>query len=369
MKPTLELSGHQRWAHPIFVADGLLADDALWRDLLAKFSKIAVVSDNNVAAALLPKLRQTLGDRIAVETVLPAGEANKNRDQKTRIETDWLKAGLGRDAVAIALGGGVVGDVAGFAAATYLRGIPVIQAPTSLVAMVDSSIGGKTGIDIPEGKNLIGAFHPPLAIVADLDALQSLPDAEMRYGLAEVVKHAIIADAALADFVDANLAAIFARDAAILQQLVATNVRIKGKVVMTDEREGDLRQVLNFGHTVGHALELLLDYQLPHGSGVALGTIAELHMAAEVRNFEQSGIVKARALLQKIGLPVTIADSRLSVEKIIQAAQTDKKSRAGSIRFALPDRFGRFLPLPPHGYAMPVSEDVVRRGLAEILLR
>src|SRR5690606_10280336 len=191
------------------------------------------------------------------------GEASKSRAVKDALEDQWFAAGLGRDSLCLALGGGVVGDLAGFVAATYLRGIPVVQAPTSLVAMVDSSIGGKTGIDVPAGKNLVGAFHPPLAVVADVEALRTLPDDELRFGLAEVVKHAIIADVELFSELERIVDSLFARDPKVLAAIVETNLRIKGRVVEADEREGGLRQILNLGHTVGHALERLARYALP----------------------------------------------------------------------------------------------------------
>lgn len=367
LQPSLELKGQSAWRHPIYVGSGLLADTALWAHLIGKYNKIALVSDSVVGPHWLAPFRKILGPRVAVETLIPAGESSKNREQKTAIETAWLKAGLGRDGLAIAVGGGVVGDLAGFTAATYLRGIPVVQVPTSVVAMVDSSIGGKTGIDVPEGKNLIGAFHPPLAIVADLAVLDTLPDSELCHGMAEVIKHALIADASLLSLLRDNWPLLQRRDRALWAKVVETNVRIKGYVVMADEKEGGMRQILNAGHTVGHALEQLCNYQLPHGQGVALGTLAELHMAIAVRNFPSAQIAQIADALRLVGLPTTIRDARISVDAVLKAMETDKKVRGGKIFFALPNRLGGYDPDPSHGYAVPVDLPLVREAVAKIL--
>lgn len=249
-------------------------------------------------------------------------------------------------------------------AATYLRGIPVVQAPTSLVAMVDSSIGGKTGIDVPAGKNLVGAFHPPLAVVADVEALRTLPDDELRFGLAEVVKHAIIADVELFSELERIVDSLFARDPKVLAAIVETNLRIKGRVVEADEREGGLRQILNLGHTVGHALERLARYALPHGAAVALGTLVELKMAEDLRGFPAAERRRVEALLARIGLPTRLgAATPWPTSEILDAGLTDKKARAGKVRYALPDGLGRFEPDRTWGYAMPVADDVAAEAI------
>lgn len=361
------ISGGHVWRTTVHVGAGLLADPQFWADLLPAGRRLVVVSDHRVWEAQGESLRAGLGERPFVLTRVEPGEASKCRAVKDRIEDEWFAAGLGRDTLCLALGGGVVGDLAGFVAATYLRGIPIMQIPTSLVAMVDSSLGGKTGIDVPAGKNLVGAFHPPLAVVADVTALRTLPDDELRYGLAEVVKHAVIADAGLFARLEHGLDAIFARDAAALIDLVGTNLAIKGRVVEADEREGGLRQILNLGHTVGHALELLAAYGLPHGAAVALGTLAELHMAETLRGFAGADRLRVEALFHRIGLPTRL-DSRTpwSTDEILAAGLSDKKTRAGRIRYALPDALGRFAPDPVEGYAMPVSAEVAASALTAL---
>ena len=363
--PVLELSGETRWRHGVWVGDGPVSDAGLWARILSDCAAIAVVTDSHLAEARLPELLEALPQPPATVVTVPAGEASKSREQKQQIEREWFRAGLGRDAVCIAFGGGVVGDLAGFCAATYLRGIPVVQVPTSVVAMVDSSIGGKTGIDVPEGKNLIGAFHPPLAVIDDVRMLTTLPGDQLRYGLAEVVKHGFIADAGLLDLLEARSEAILAADGDVWIDLVERNVRIKGDVVMRDEREGGLRQVLNFGHTIGHALELLYDYRLPHGAGVALGMIAEARIAARLRGFPEAGIERLRAICGRLELP-THLDRELDPQAVLDATRSDKKTRAGQVRYAVPNDVGRFDPDATYGYAIPVEDGLVREALQEI---
>ncbi|RMF18234.1 MAG: 3-dehydroquinate synthase [Candidatus Dadabacteria bacterium] len=365
VSPVIELSGDTRWRHGVWVGQGVAGDTSLWRTLLADRAAVTVVTDTHLADTQLAAVLGALPQAPATVVTVPAGEASKSRQQKQHIETEWFRAGLGRDAVCIALGGGVIGDLAGFCAATYLRGIPVIQVPTSVVAMVDSSIGGKTGIDVPEGKNLIGAFHPPRAVIADVDMLATLPQDQLRYGLAEVVKHGFIADATLLDLVEQRVGDILAADPGVWTELVERNVRIKGDVVMRDEREGGLRQILNFGHTIGHALELLYDYQLPHGAGVALGMVAEAAIAVELREFPLEGLERLRRLCGLLGLPTQL-DRRIDAQAALDATRSDKKVRAGTVRYALPNGVGRFDPDPEHGYAIPVDDALVVRALEEI---
>src|SRR6185312_7677005 len=205
----------------------------------------------------------------------PAGEWNKTRETWARLSDRLLEHQFGRDSAVIALGGGVVGDVAGFVAATYLRGIPYVQVPTSLLAMIDSSIGGKTGVDVTAGKNLIGAFHQPRLVVADLDVLSSLPRSQLAAGIAEAVKHGVIADAEYFAFLEATPDAILRGDAAAVERLVTRSIEIKAAVVAEDEREMGRRAILNFGHTVGHAIEATVKYDMLHGEAVAIGMAYE----------------------------------------------------------------------------------------------
>lgn len=276
----------------------------------------------------------------ATRLSIPPGEEHKTRDAWARLTDALLDQGFGRDSAIIALGGGVVGDVAGFVAATYQRGIPLVQVPTTLLAMVDASVGGKTGVDTPLGKNLIGAFHPPVAVLADPATLRSLPDAQFRAGLAEAVKHGFIADATYLDWIQAEAAALTARDLGALEVLIQRSVEIKAAIVGADEREAGARAILNAGHTVAHALEHVSGYQLLHGEAVALGLVAECAMG------ERAGLLPAgtrdhiASLLRKLGLPAR-APMRSNPVRVRQAMLRDKKNVGGEIRFALPLEIGR----------------------------
>ena len=242
----------------------------------------------------------------AAELVVPAGEASKNRAQWSALSDQLLDLAFGRDSAIVALGGGMIGDLAGFVAATYLRGIPCLQVPTTLLAMLDASVGGKTGVDTPHGKNLIGAFHPPAAVLADPLVLRTLPEREYRAGLAEAVKHGLIADAAYFAWLGASADAIARRDETTLATLVRRSVEIKAAVVGEDERESGRRAILNAGHTVAHAVEHASDYALAHGEAVALGLVAECELA-EAMGIGRRGLgADVSGLLGRLGLPVRL---------------------------------------------------------------
>ncbi|MBS0381522.1 MAG: 3-dehydroquinate synthase, partial [Proteobacteria bacterium] len=292
--------------YPISIGNGLLDDGAIWRDAI-RGQHALIVSDSHVAPLYAQRLRDALlgfplppgeGAQRAGEgstpalhidtLVLSAGEAHKNLDAVSKILDALARLGATRDASVLALGGGVVGDIAGFAAACWMRGIDFVQFPTTLLAMVDSSVGGKTGVDHPAGKNLIGAFHQPRAVVADLATLATLPDRELRAGLAEVVKTACIGDAGFFAWLEAHADALIARDTTALTHAIATCCRFKAGVVMRDEHEAGERALLNFGHTFGHAIETETGYDaLLHGEAVAIGMLlaarlsTRLGMAAE----------------------------------------------------------------------------------------
>ena len=279
----------------------------------------------------------------AAELVVPAGEQSKSRAQWAALSDQLLDRGFGRDSAIVALGGGVIGDLAGFVAATYLRGIPCLQVPTTLLAMLDASVGGKTGVDTPHGKNLIGAFHPPAAVVADPLVLRTLPEREYRAGLAEAVKHGLIADAGYFAWLGESAAAIARRDETTLATLVRRSVQIKAAVVGEDEREGGRRAILNAGHTVAHAVEHASGYALPHGEAVALGLVAECELA-EAMGIGRRGLgAEVAALLQRLGLPVRLEDG-LPRDRVLAAMAADKKNRAARVRFALPRDVGTMFP-------------------------
>ncbi len=279
----------------------------------------------------------------ATRLSIAPGEAHKTRDTWARLTDALLDHGFGRDSAIIALGGGVVGDVAGFVAATFQRGVPLVQVPTTLLAMVDASVGGKTGVDTPQGKNLIGAFHPPIAVVADPATLRSLPDTEFRAGLAEAVKHGLIADAAYLDWIQEHAASIEARDLQVLEALIHRSVEIKAAIVAQDERDAGPRAILNTGHTVAHALEVVSGYTLLHGEAVALGLVAECAMGERAGMLPAGTRDRVAFLLRKLGLP-SRAPLRSNPVRVRQAMARDKKNVQGEVRFALPVDVGQHAP-------------------------
>jgi len=270
----------------------------------------------------------------------PHGEENKNRGEWSRLTDALLERGLGRDGCVVALGGGVTGDLAGFVAASYMRGIPVVQLPTSIVAMVDSSVGGKTGVDVPLGKNLVGAFHPPRFVLADTELARTLPRAERSQGLAEAVKHGAIVDADYLDRVVADADPLLDGADPATARMVARSVQIKADVVSSDETEGGLRQILNFGHTLGHALEAASGYRLPHGSAVGVGMILEARLGERLGVTEPGTAARIEEAVAAVELPTTQPPG-LSRSEVLALLARDKKARAGSVRFVLLEGVGR----------------------------
>jgi 3-dehydroquinate synthase len=295
--------------------------------------------------------------------LVPPGERSKSREQWAELTDAMLADGYGRDTVVLTLGGGVAGDLGGFVAATYMRGLPYVQVPTTLLAMLDASVGGKTGVDTPQGKNLIGAFHPPVAVVADPRTLATLPERDYRGGMAEAVKHGLIADAGYFDWMDREAEALLRRDPAALTHLVRRSVEIKAEVVAEDEREAGRRAILNAGHTVAHALEQVTGYDLPHGEAVALGLVAECSHAGML-NLAPPGVAeRVRGLLSRLGLPVRLAQP-VSTDRVIDAMAADKKNRSGRVRFSLPRSLGAMA--PEEGWTSAAPEAAIRTAIAAI---
>jgi 3-dehydroquinate synthase len=326
---------HGLGSYQVEVAPGALRTLSRRLESLFPRRRVAVITDETVAR-LLPKWLSPLP-----ETILsfPAGEQHKTRETWARLSDQLLDQGFGRDTALVAVGGGVVGDVAGFVAATYLRGVPVVQAPTTLLAMLDASVGGKVGVDTAHGKNLIGAFHPPALVLADPLVLADLPDREYRAGLAEAVKHGIIADRAYLDWIRTNAEALLRRDTKALVHLVRRSVEIKAAVVSEDEREGGKRAILNAGHTVAHAIEHASNYRLLHGEAVAIGLLAECALAEELGIAPRGSRTEAAAVLSELGLPTTLPIP-LPNAALLTAMALDKKNRSQAIRFALPSGIG-----------------------------
>ena len=251
-----------------------------------------------------------------------------------------LAARCGRDSVVVALGGGVVGDLAGFAAAIYQRGIPFIQVPTTLLAQVDSSVGGKTAINHPRGKNMIGAFHQPLAVIADVAALDTLPDRELRAGIAEVIKHGFILDPNFVDWLEENIGKLLARDSVALGYAVQRSCELKAQVVAADEREAGLRAILNFGHTFGHAIEAGAGYgEWLHGEAVGAGMVMAAELSVRAGTLRREDAERVRALVARAGLPVQ--GPKLTMERYLELMQVDKKAAGGRVRFVLLEGIGQ----------------------------
>jgi len=300
--------------------------------------RVALVADANTAALYAKNVRQSLESAgLAVhDLTLGAGESFKTLASVQSLWEGFLAAGMERGDSVVALGGGVVSDMAGFSAATYMRGIRWVAVPTTLLSMVDAAVGGKTGFDLPQGKNLVGAFHPPSMVLADVDLLASLPDAVFRSGLAEVVKHGIINDPQLFSLCAQGWSAIRSGGMA---ELVSRAVAVKIRVVQQDPLEKGIRAALNFGHTVGHGIEKAMNYRLDHGEAVAIGLVAETRLSERAGIAEPGLAGKISAVLQKLGLPVA-CPAGMDRAAMLAAMAHDKKSAAGRLRFALPVRPG-----------------------------
>jgi 3-dehydroquinate synthase len=327
-------------AYPVYVGTGLLDRADLVLPLLPQ-RRVAIVTNETVAPLYLERVTRTLSAAgvACVPIVVPDGEDHKDWRTLNRVFDALLENRADRKTALVALGGGVIGDLAGFAAATYQRGVPFVQVPTTLLAQVDSSVGGKTAINHPLGKNMIGAFHQPLAVIADMDTLATLPAAELRAGLAEVIKHGAIRDAAFFDWLEANLDALLALDRAAAAHAVQRSVEIKAAVVARDERETGERALLNFGHTFGHAIEAGLGFgRWLHGEAVAAGMVMAADLSARLGMLQPAAAGRLRRLIERSGLPV--AGPALGVQRYLELMAVDKKAEAGRIRFILLDRLG-----------------------------
>jgi len=355
-------------SYDIRIGRGLLAELPAILARTCPAPSYAVISDSHVGPrygeALVASLRHA-GHGADLYT-FPAGEWNKTRETWAALSDRLLQAALGRDGVVIALGGGVTGDVAGFVAATYLRGIRYVQVPTSLLAMIDSSIGGKTGVDVPGGKNLLGAFHQPRLVAADLDTLATLPAPQLAAGIAEAVKHGVIADADYFAGLERDHQAIAARAPERLEQVVRRSVEIKAEVVAADEREAGRRAILNFGHTIGHAIEATSGYGVLHGEAVAIGMALESRLAERVGVAEAGTAARIGRLLSRYSLPLELPDAN-AVDRLLDAMRHDKKARAGQLRLALPRRIGVMGEDAQRGWTVPVAESLMRDILTNIL--
>ena len=321
----------------------------------------ALVSD----AAILRLYGKAVGRSLesagfTVTTVeVPAGEAAKTLAVAERCWDALLAAGLDRTSTVLALGGGAVGDVAGFVAATYMRGVNIVQLPTTVLAMVDASSGGKTAINHPTAKNLIGAFHQPRLVLCDPTTTRTLSQREFSSGLAEIVKHGIVLDAAYFAEVERDAAALCARDLPVVERIIGGSCRLKAGIVERDERESELRHVLNYGHTIGHALEAVTGYaRFAHGEAVALGIVAEARLARRLGIGSDETVARQERLLASVGLPVRAP--AIDADEVLAAITRDKKARDGRVPFVLAPRIGAFQ------LAYDVSPDLIRAALREL---
>ncbi len=296
--------------------------------------RVAVISNPAVAERYAETVRASLaeaGNQVS-QILIPDGEEHKNSTTLNRVYDELIQAGLDRNSFIVALGGGVVGDLAGFAAATFLRGIPFVQVPTTLLAQVDSSVGGKTAIDHPRGKNLIGAFHQPRMVLIDVATLATLPRREFRAGLAEVVKYGVAMERPFFEFLERESAAILNMDADCLEHIVLDCCRLKARVVEQDEKESGLRAILNYGHTLGHAIETLAGYgTLVHGEAVAIGMVLAARISQSGGYCDERDVARVVALLERFGLPC--APPPVDRSRLAETLLTDKKSRGGIIRY------------------------------------
>ncbi len=322
-----------RTTYPIDIGAGLLGDGATLARRVPG-ADLLVLSNETIAPLYLSRVRAGLPGRRIGECILPDGERHKTLATASRVFDALVEQRFNRDAVLVALGGGVVGDVGGFAAACYQRGIRFVQLPTTLLAQVDSSVGGKTGVNHPGGKNLIGAFHQPVAVVADTDCLGTLADRELRAGLAEVVKYGCIADAALFEWLERSVPRLLAREPEALAEAIGRSCEIKAAIVARDEREDGVRAILNFGHTFGHAIEAATGYErYLHGEAVAIGLAIAADLSARIGLVDRSVPQRLRALLRAAGL--ALEAPRIGAARARALIGMDKKVRGGAVRLVL----------------------------------
>jgi 3-dehydroquinate synthase len=324
-------------SYPIHVGDGILSTAGDFLEKAGLRGKVAVITNPTVAQLYLDPVHESLTRNgfDVTPVLIPDGEEHKNLGSLSAIYDRLIADRFERKSCVLALGGGVVGDLAGFAAATFLRGITYVQAPTTLLAQVDSSVGGKTGVNHHDGKNLIGAFYQPRLVLIDVAALQSLPRREFIAGLSEVIKYGVIEDPALFKLLEEKMSKLMDQDRDLLSQVIATSCAIKAKVVEKDEREDDYRAVLNFGHTIGHALEAATDYQkYLHGEAVGIGMAQATAISVQQGFCDQRSHERIRKLIKKAGLPLEIPRD-VSMQNLVQGMEVDKKSAGGKIKFVM----------------------------------
>ena len=335
--------------------------------LVGKLHRFAVITDSIVEGLYGTRILNELRDRgyDADIFVFPEGEKSKVRKTKEVIEDAMLEKGYRRDCCVIAVGGGVVTDLAGFLAGTYGRGVPFINYATTLLAAADASVGGKTAVDTPLATNLIGLFNQPEKVYIDIAAWKTLPERQLISGLAETIKHACLADADFFDYLDSHMSDILKLETEALEHIAKKNCEIKYNVVMQDELESGLREVLNLGHTVGRAIETVSDYRLLHGEALSIGLVAEVKLAERLSYMTKEEADRVVALLEKTGLPIEIPEY-IDREALVKKLYTDKKVREGRLRFVLQRGIGEIVEYEPGVFSQPIEESVAREIIMEM---
>lgn len=355
-------AGGQARGYPIRVRQGLRRSIPQMTLAHAKAHRYAVIADETVAELYGSAIREgfEMEGRVAQLFTFPSGEASKTREEWARLTGEMLAAGFGRDSAVVAVGGGVTGDLAGFVAATFMRGIPLVQVPTSLVAMIDSSVGGKSGVDVPEGKNLVGAFHPPQLVLVDPEVAVTLSREERAQGLAEAVKHGAIVDPVYLADLEGDIPCVLNGEVGATARVVVRSIEIKSEVVSKDERESGLRKILNFGHTLGHAIEAAGKFSLPHGSCVALGMILEARVGEKMEVTREGTSARLQKMADLLNLPTRIPEG-LSAETILDFTRADKKGRGGRPQYVLLSQAGKVF------QAQDWAQDVPDTTVLEVL--
>lgn len=326
-------------SYPVYIGAGLLANSALWQRHLGKGATL-VVSNDVVAPLYMERTLQAMNGQRPDHLIIADGEVNKDAGHWQTILDHLVNLGAGRDTTVVALGGGVIGDLAGFAAACYMRGVNLIHVPTTLLAQVDAAVGGKTAINHPRGKNLIGTFHQPRAVLADTDTLNTLPDREFRAGLAEVVKYGAIRDLEFLEWLERNVSAVCARLPDALNHIIQISVAHKAEIVAADEREAGERALLNFGHTFGHGIEAVSGYRrYHHGEAVAIGMVLAAAYSECLDDAGPGTAARLARLLQRLGLDTDLPED-LPPEALLDSMRLDKKNRAGQLRLVLLRQLG-----------------------------
>lgn len=346
-----------RKSYPVYIGPGLLAQAGGYLKEHGFAGRLVVITDATVRKLYGGKLRKTLaadGFQVSILEV-PPGEEQKSLESAGRLYQELTAARAERTTPILALGGGVIGDLAGFVAATYQRGVPLVQLPTTLLAQVDSSVGGKVAVDHGQLKNMVGAFYQPAMVIADTDTLPSLPDEELKNGLAEVIKSAAIRDSRFFSFLEESVEKLKSPDTDILEEIVFQSVSIKAAVVAEDELDLGLRQILNYGHTIGHAVESVSDFKIKHGNAVAIGMVAAARIANKLGMLDVAEVKRLKELVTRAGLPAELPD--LKAGQIMQAMEYDKKVRAGKVRFVLLKSIGNAV----------VADDVPPSLIEEVL--